>query len=117
MGLFFLDQFGNLIKKWDAAMNAYEVRAQSTCDYVKIDRDEIQTRRRSRMKNLKRSVEQALGEYRRGEMKVPDLSKLMTDWLTEPFQSDVGDYFFRGPGRQERPFADLLALGVVVPPL
>ena len=44
---FFLDEFGNLIKRWDATHDAYDSRAQSTCDYVKIDRQEIQTDRKS----------------------------------------------------------------------
>jgi uncharacterized protein (TIGR02646 family) len=114
---FLLDQFGNLIKRWDKAREAYDVRARSTCDYMRIDREEVQTRRQKRLKSLRKSVEQAIEESRCGRAPIHSLSSRVADWLAEPFQADVADYFFRGPGRTEKPFADLLALGAVVPNL
>jgi hypothetical protein len=113
---FFLDEFGNLIKKWDAALGAYDERAQSTCTYALIDREEVQTRRLKRMKGLRISVEHAIGEFENGTLTLDELNNRVTDWLAEPFQADVADFHFRGPGTERAPFCNLLALGVVVPP-
>jgi uncharacterized protein (TIGR02646 family) len=112
---FILDEFGTLIKRWDVVLGAYNQRADSTCKYIKIDREEVQTRRRKRMNNLKSAVASALGSYARNELSIGDLQNQLIEWLGEPFQADVADYYFRGPGRTERPFSSFLALGVSVP--
>lgn len=114
---FFLDQFGNLVMKWDATRGAYHLRAKSTCDYVRIDREEVQTRRRKRLRSLSTSVTQAIDELRTERATLPVITARVADWLAEPFQADVADYFFRGPGRMEQPFATLLAFGIPVLPL
>jgi len=79
-----------------------------------VDREEIQTRRLKRLKGLKRSVEQAINEFQNGNGDVQSLSVQVNQWLAEPFQADVADYFFRGPGKTEKPFCDLIALGVTI---
>jgi uncharacterized protein (TIGR02646 family) len=112
---FFLDQFGNLVKRWDTSLNAYHPRAESTCEYVRVDREEVQARRQKRFKGLRSSVNHTLDELRAGSITVAQASARVVDWLGEPFQADVADYFFRGPGRLECPFADLLSLGIVAP--
>jgi hypothetical protein len=113
---FFLDDFGNLIKRWNAAANSYDARAQSTCDYARVDREETQTRRQKRMKGLRLSVQQAIHDFNNQTATLHDLNTRVADWLAEPFQADVADYFFRGPGNTSTPFSDLLALGVAVLP-
>lgn len=114
---FFLDEFGNLIKRWNVALNNYDTRAQSTCDYAHVDREEVQTRRQKRMKGLRLSVEQAVAAFENGIITMQTLNARIVDWLAEPFQADVADYCFRGPGKSNVPFCNLLALGVVVPQL
>ena len=114
---FLLDQFGNLIKRWDVAAGAYNARAQSTCDYAHVDREEVQTRRQKRMKGLLPSVVQAIHELEDGTVLLADVNMRVADWLAEPFQADVADYYFRGPGSVNAPFSDLLAFGVTVPPV
>jgi uncharacterized protein (TIGR02646 family) len=114
---FLLDEFGNLVKHWDVGTNAYDARAQSTCDYVYVDREEIQTRRQKRMKGLKLSTQQALNELDTGTITIAEVNIRVSDWLAEPYQADVADYCFRGPGRVKQPFSDLLGRGVAVPAL
>lgn len=114
---FFLDQFGNLVKKWDVVAGSFHARAQSTCDYIFVDRDEIQTRRRKRLKSLQQAVTHSLADHHAGNLTIPQLSQQISDWLAEPYQADVADFFLRGPGRVEQPFAQLFALGAVAPPL
>jgi uncharacterized protein (TIGR02646 family) len=111
---FWIDEFGNLVKRWDPNVGEHHRRAKSTCDYIHIDREEIQTRRQKRLKGLTRSVHQALEEFRNGIVNVGDLTSRTAEWLSEPFQADVADYFFRGPGRAKTPFAEFLAIGIDV---
>lgn len=114
---FLLDEFGNLIKRWDPDIDSFDVRAQSTCDYVYVDREEVQTRRQKRMKSLRLSVEQAIREFNDGIATIAVLNARVADWFAEPFQADVADFYLRGPGNVSEPFASLLALGLTVPPL
>lgn len=113
---FFLDEFGNLIKRWNANANSYDARAQSTCNYAKVDREEVQTRRQKRAKGLRSSVQQAIKDLKNQSATLHDVNTRIADWLAEPFQADVADYFFRGPGNASAPFSDLLAQGVTIPP-
>jgi hypothetical protein len=110
-----LDEFGNLISKWDVQVNNYNARSASTCLYVRIDRDEIQIRRRRRLKNLASAVRHALEDFDAGRITLTALNVQISEWLAEPFQADVADYFLRGPGRITAPFSNLLSLGVTIP--
>jgi hypothetical protein len=65
---------------------------------------------------LRRSVEDALNNFRLGTASLEALNVLANEWLSEPFQADVADYFLRGPGTQKEPFASFLAKGVTIPP-
>lgn len=114
---FLLDEFGNLIKRWDPEKDTYNGRAQSTCDYGHIDREEVQTRRSKRMKGLLRVVAQAVTDLKSESATLGDINERVTEWMAEPFQADVADYYLRGPGNVTPPFSDLLALGVAVPPV
>lgn len=113
---FILDEFGNLIKRWNPAQSAFNGRAQATCDYAHVDREEAQTRRLKRMKGLRRVVTQAVDDIVSGKASLKCINECVAEWVAEPFQADIADYCLRGPGKDMPPFSDLLALGVTVPP-
>lgn len=112
---FLLDEFGNLIMRWDSDANDFNSRAKSTCKYIQLDREEVQTRRMKRMKGLKSLAKQAVSDLRSGICTVEDINVRVSEWMAEPFQADVADYCLRGPGTSIPPFSEILGLGVVVP--
>jgi hypothetical protein len=106
---FIEDQFGRLLRRVDPGSGAPLGRATSTCEIVGIDRENVQIKRSRRFRNLRRDVERALDDFHAGTVDAAGLQALITEWLSEPFQSDVADYFLNGPGRDKEPFASLFA--------
>ncbi|MBI4659179.1 MAG: HNH endonuclease [Verrucomicrobia bacterium] len=107
---FFLDEFGNLTPLWRQAEQQLDRRAVSTCDLLKLNRQTLQQRRHRRLRQLHRSVLDVLELHRTNRIKLTELRQRVEAWRTEPFQADVADYFLRGPGHSQSPFAELIRL-------
>jgi len=112
---FFLDpRFGRLIRR--VAPDTLEPlpRSLSTCRVVGIDREQLQTRRQRRYRNLRREANQTLKDLSAGVLSLAEVGNRVADWRSDPFQADVADYFLNGPGRLQEPFRSVLeAMGEV----
>ena len=107
---FFIDQFGTLTPLWRPALNAFDPRAASTREVLRLDRQTLQERRLLRLKGLRIAVEDTLARFRSNHITAHEVQQRIVQWKNEPFQADVADYFLSGPGRREEPFAALLSL-------
>jgi 5-methylcytosine-specific restriction endonuclease McrA len=106
---FFLDpEYGRLMPVWDAEANDFDARGKSTCEVVGIDRQYVQDRRRARLHRMRRDAKAALSGLEDGATTPDDIAALVQEWLTDPEQPDVADYFLRGPGAGQEPFAQVL---------
>ncbi|MEK7676451.1 MAG: HNH endonuclease [Verrucomicrobiota bacterium] len=107
---FFIDQFGTLTPVWQPIMNAFDPRALSTRDVLRLDRETLQERRLQRLRSLRKSVEDTVARYRSGQITREEVRDRIKQWKMEPFQADVADYFLNGPGTKEEPFVTLWSL-------
>jgi len=107
---FFIDEFGNLSAKWDVLAGDLDQRAILTIEEIGLDRETLQETRLCRIINLHQLIAGALLQFTSGYITKEKLRELINFWISEPYQPDVADYFFRGPGRTEKPFAELLAI-------
>jgi len=105
---FIEEQFGRLLCRVDPLTHQPLPRALVTCDVVGIDRETVQTKRTRRYRNLRRDAQRTLSEFQAGALNVLALKNEISEWLSEPFQADVADYFLNGPGRSKEPFRALL---------
>jgi len=105
---FFIDEFGNLTERWRPEMNCPDPRAHNTVGILGLDRDALQQTRQSRLKDLRQKANDTLALYRNGDLTVEDLRGRVIDWIQQPFQPDVADYFLKGPGSSDEPFLTLL---------
>jgi uncharacterized protein (TIGR02646 family) len=106
---FFVDEFGNLTERWRPDLDTVDPRAAITIRIFALDRDALQQTRQARLADLKQRAQDALSLFADGRIDAHNLRERIDAWLGQPFQPDVTDYFLRGPGRQEEPFAELLA--------
>jgi uncharacterized protein (TIGR02646 family) len=104
---FFIDEFGNLTPVYDRRTNALDLRATSTRDILKLNRDALQESRLFRLRDLKRQVSELVDQYRLGTKTKSDIATAIKEWRVQPFQLEVADYFLVGPGKQELPFRSL----------
>ena len=100
----FIDEFGNLCPKWNSSMNDLEPRAQVTITLLGLDREPLQDSRMARLGDLRKRIDDALSLFALGTIGPDDLQLRAMEWFEQPFQPDVADYFFDGPGRLEEPF-------------
>ena len=105
---FYIDQFGHLSPRWDVAANGLDPRAAKTVEILKLsnpeERQALITSRRERRRDLVKQVKRAAQAFERGELTTEDLREELADWIAQPYQLDVADYFLNGPGREEEPF-------------
>ena len=101
-------RFGRLLKKFDTALDRYSPRAESTCEHVGIDRENVQTKRQNRYKTLCRDITRSLADFESGSISLDELRAEIADQRSSPFQADVSDYFLNGPGRECEPFKSAL---------
>ena len=104
----FIDEFGNLTPLWRDENNDFDQRAKATCDILKLNREALQQRRNSRLKQLRQNALDSLKLYHSGKIDLPNLKKRLETWKSEAFQPDVADYFLSGPGSQQSPFSEIL---------
>jgi uncharacterized protein (TIGR02646 family) len=105
---FFIDEFGNLTPVWRKDLNAPDPRAITTIDVLSLDRDALQQTRQQRLVDMKARIEDCLTLFKTGNITKIELAARREQWLEQPFQPDVADYFLRGPGSAEQPFKDFL---------
>ena len=107
---FFIDEFGILTPRFDVASNTLNERAVSTRDFLELNREAVQESRKIRLEDLKSQVNVTLQLASLRKINTAQIHAKISNWLIQPFQPDVADYFFNGPGKEEAPFKDLLAL-------
>lgn len=105
----FIDEYGNLSALWRVEANDVDPRGDMTIKTIGLDRDALQQARQSRLDDLKRQISDTLVLFNGGTLNVQEVRGRLDEWLSLPFQPDVADYFLRGPGRSEQPFATFLA--------
>jgi hypothetical protein len=105
----FIDEYGNLSAFWRVDVNDVDPRGDITIKTIGLDRDALQQARQSRLEDLKRQINDTLILFNAGTLNVGNLQHRLANWISQPFQPDVADYFLRGPGRSEQPFAAFLA--------
>lgn len=106
---FFIDDTGLLTPAFDASTQQANSRAVSTRDLIRLNREDVHARRRSRMRELRQQVEDTLVLARHGQLTRQQVQARWADWRGAALQPDVASYFLDGPGRRESPYADLLA--------
>jgi hypothetical protein len=106
----FIDEYGNLSALWRPELDNVDPRGDITINLLRLDRDALQISRESRLLDLKQQVTDSLRLYRGGHLNLADLRARHAEWLRQPFQPDVADYFLAGPGGTDSPFKDLLTL-------
>ena len=107
---FFIDEFGNLSARWHHDLNVLDPRACKTIEILALDRDALQQSRLKRLDDLKERIRDSLALHNQGLLASKKLRERCGEWLTLPFQLDVADYFLKGPGRGESPFAEFCAI-------
>lgn len=107
----YIDEFGQLNPVWNAALGGPDPRGEATIACLELNREALQDARYARLKVLRQRAKRAMLDLEAGVMTRDALAWALLDWFTEPFQPDVADYFFDGPGAQEahEPFATLWA--------
>lgn len=104
---FFIDGYGLLTPVWDVSAGALNDRAENTDRLLNLNREAVQETRKFRVADLKRQVNELLDQLTAGKKTKSQAKRLITIWRSQPFQPDVADYFFKGPGKNEAPFSDL----------
>ena len=112
---FFIDQFGNLCPRWSAELDDLDPRAVRTIELHDLDRQSLQECRQERLADLRNKVEDSLARFNSGELSHDDLEARALVWFEQPFQPDIADYFFGGPGVDDvnepfKAFFDVLAM-------
>jgi uncharacterized protein (TIGR02646 family) len=107
---FFIDQFGNLSPRWNPDENALDSRAVESIKLHGLDRQALQESRQERLVDLRSQVRRTLNMLESGGIGPDELQDIVLDWIKQPFQSDVADYFLSGPGRIDpgEPFKSLI---------
>ncbi len=70
----YLDEFGHLNEKWRVEIDDLDPRAKSTIEILKLNREALVTRRRSRMKELKQSVQDVIKLFNAKEISVAEIN-------------------------------------------
>lgn len=107
---FFIDEFGILTPRFDQASNALNERAVSTRDFLGLNREAVQESRKIRLDDLISQVDETLQLASLGKINKAQIRAKILNWRKQPFQPDVADYFFNGPGKEEAPFKDLFVV-------
>lgn len=96
---FFIDEFGNLCARWDTALDDLDPRAVQTIKLLGLDRQALQEARLERLAELRQKIRDNLQLLQDQRLTLEDLEWRAIEWFQQPFQPDVADYFFEGPGR------------------
>jgi len=107
---FFIDQFGNLSPRWNPIENSLDSRAVETIKLHALDRQALQESRQERLDDLRSQARNTLVMLESGGIGPDDLQEVVLNWIRQPFQSDVADYFLSGPGKFDpmEPFKSLI---------
>lgn len=60
--------------------------------------------------DLIKQVKDTLARYKSKALDSAEPGRRREEWLRQPFQPDVADYFLNGPGSSEPPFSEVLEL-------
>jgi hypothetical protein len=106
---FFIDEFGFLTPRYDKKAKCLDPCAVATRDFMNLNREAVQESRQLRLDDLKERVEETLQLLKLRKLTKAKAKAKIQKWRTHPFQPDVADYFFDGPGKEEAPFKSFLA--------
>lgn len=108
----FIDEFGALSPRWNDATNDLDPRAVLTIELLRLDRQALQESRHARLKDLRKRALDTIALFSLDKLSADDIRDRLIEWYSQPFQPDVADYFFSGPGAQIRsePFRHLLEI-------
>lgn len=104
---FFIDEFGLLTARYAVSKGDLDERASTTLRVLNLNREAVQESRQVRIRDLRGQVSEALRLYGAGDLTKGGLRQRVKEWLSQPFQPDVADYFLNGPGKSEHPFLEL----------
>lgn len=107
---YFVDEYGNLTEKWREDLDDFDPRALLTTCTLKLDRQALQERRQARLRSLVHHVDRIRLRLASDSITVAEARQTAQEWLSDPAQPDVTDYFVRGPGSLAEPFRELLTL-------
>ena len=107
---FFIDEFGNLCAKWDLTTGDLDQRAIRTIELLALDRQPLQESRFARLIDLRAKIADTVALLQQGALTQIDVETRLLEWFEQPFQPDVADYFFDGPGRRDDPFNQFFVL-------
>ncbi|NKI68071.1 hypothetical protein GN109_01455 [Collimonas pratensis] len=109
--LFFtIDKLGFILPVWNMAADDIDIRAHTTETLYKFNRQAVQESRQKRIQSLCDHIADCVLLHSHGHLTVQQKQERIDKWLLEPFHPEVAQYFFRGPGRTEEPFATYLNL-------
>lgn len=98
---FFIDKYGNLSPKWNLAEDSLDARSVETIALHALDRQALQECRQERLADLRQQVLDARLLLESGQISAEDLEVRALNWIEQPFQPDIADYFISGPGAQD----------------
>lgn len=106
---FFIDEFGALSARWNDTAGDLEPRAVKTIDLLSLDRQALQESRFERLKDLRAKAVDSIELFRQNHLSQDEIEIRLIEWFEQPFQPDVADYFFAGPGANNKtePFRQL----------
>ena len=105
-----LDKFGYLLPNWDLAIDDYDVRARQTEQIIKINRQAAQEARYARYQQLERAYLDLLSLYQDGRVTPQELFDRVNFDLGFPLHPEVPQFFLKGKGKNDEPFATVLEL-------
>jgi 5-methylcytosine-specific restriction endonuclease McrA len=105
-----IDKYGYILAKWNVVENDIDLRAKTTEDIYKFNRQAIQESRQKQIMSLEEHVNDSILLDKFGHLSMQEKRKRLTDWLAHSFHPEVAQYFFLGPGKTEEPFATFLNL-------
>ena len=83
-------------------------RGVPTRDFIDLNREAVQQSRQARLKDLKTQARDVIRQLKSNQISKAAAKRKIHEWRRQPFQPDVADYFFNGPGKSEAPFKELL---------
>lgn len=105
---FTINEHGFILAKWNIEQNDIDLRAKTSEEQYKFNRQVIQEARKKQFNSLKDQVKDTILLNNYGHITLQEKQERLTRWLTHPLHPEVAQYFFLGPGKAEEPFVTFL---------